>query len=101
MELLIYKLIRVCVISVRYFCLINDVLCDFVWFSKIYQMYIYCIYLFMSLFIIPSQSIIGKILQNLWQRHLEKPLLSPLIAYIIADFQSAIWSFGAFCDISR
>ena len=33
--------------------------CDFEWFTKDYQMYIYCIYLFRSLFIIPSQSIIG------------------------------------------
>ena len=39
-------------------------------------MYIYCIYLFMSLFIIPSQSVIGKILPNLWQRRLEKPLMN-------------------------
>ena len=38
------------------------------------KMNIYCIHLFMSLFIIPSQSIIGKILPNLWQRRLEKPL---------------------------
>ena len=29
----------------------------------------------MSLFIIPSQSIFDKILRNLWQRCLEKPLL--------------------------
>ena len=75
MGLLIYRLIRVPVISVRYLCLIKDVLCDFVWFTKRYQMYIYYIHLFMSLFIIPLQSMIGKILPNLWQRRLEKPLL--------------------------
>ena len=40
-----------------------------------YQMYIYCIHLFMLLFVIPSQNIIGKILGNLWQRLLEKPLM--------------------------
>ena len=56
MELLIYRLMRVRVISVRYFCLINDVLCVV---RQKYQMYIYCIYLFMSLFIIQLQSIIG------------------------------------------
>ena len=65
MELLICRLIRVLLISIRYFCLINNVLCNFVWFTKKYQMYINCIHLFMSLFIIPSQSIIGKILPNL------------------------------------
>ena len=37
----------------------------------------------MSLFIIPSQSIIGKILPNLWERHLEKPLLYHIIADIL------------------
>ena len=57
------------------FCLINDVLCDLCGLPKIYQMYIYCIHLFMPLFIILSQSIIGKILPNLWQRRLEKPLI--------------------------
>ena len=62
MELLIYRLIRVTVISVRYFCLINDALCNFVWFMKKYQMHIYYIYFIMLiyLFLIPSQSIIGK-----------------------------------------
>ena len=35
---------------------------DFVWFTKKYQMYIYCTHLFRSLFIIPSQIVIGKIL---------------------------------------
>ena len=30
----------------------------------------------MSLFLIPLQSIINKILPNLWQRHLEKLLLA-------------------------
>ena len=40
------------------------------------QMYIYCIHLSMSLSIISSQSITGKILPNLWQVHLEKPLLN-------------------------
>ena len=69
--LLIYRLIRVPVISVRYCCLIKDVLCDFVWFTKKVK----CIHLFMSLFIIPSQSIIGKFLPNLWQRSLENPLM--------------------------
>ena len=34
MKLLIYSLIKVPVISVRYFSLIKDVLCDFVWFIK-------------------------------------------------------------------
>ena len=34
MELLIYRLIRVSVISVRYFCLIKDVLYNFLWFTK-------------------------------------------------------------------
>ena len=29
----VYKLLRMPVISVRYFCLIKDVLCDFVWFT--------------------------------------------------------------------
>ena len=38
------------------------------------QMYSYCIHLFMSLFIIPAQSIIGKILPNLWQKRLQKKL---------------------------
>ena len=60
MELLIYRLIRVPVISVRYFYLIKDVLCEFVWFTKKYQMFIYYIHLFMSLFIIPSQRIVGN-----------------------------------------
>ena len=41
-------------------------------------MCIYYIHFFISLFIIPSQSIIGKILPNLWQRHLEKPLMCSL-----------------------
>ena len=54
MELLIYRLIRVPVISVRCLWLIKDVLCYFVWFIKKYQMYIYCIHLFRTLFIIPS-----------------------------------------------
>ena len=40
-----------------------------------YQMYIYCIHLFMSLFIIPLQSITGKISPNLWQKLSEKTLL--------------------------
>ena len=39
------------------------------------KMYIYCIHLFMSLFKISLQSIIGKILPNLSQKRLEKPLL--------------------------
>ena len=34
MEFLICTLIRVPVISVRYICLIKNVLCDFVWFAK-------------------------------------------------------------------
>ena len=42
MELLIYKFIRVPVISVRYSYLIKDVLCNFVWFTTKYQMYTYC-----------------------------------------------------------
>ena len=62
-------------ISFRYFCLIRDVLHDFVWFAKKYEMYIYCVPLFMSLFTIPSQSIIGKVLPNHWQRRKEKLLL--------------------------
>ena len=57
MEFLIYQLIRVPLISVRYFYLIKDVLCNFAWFTK---KYIYCIHLFISLFIIPSQSVFGK-----------------------------------------
>ena len=65
MELLIYRLVRVAVISVRYFCLISDVPCNFVWFTRIYQMYIYCINFFLSLFLIPSQTVIDKILPNL------------------------------------
>ena len=60
MEFLIYQLTRVPVISVRYFCLIKNVLCNFVWFTKENQMYIYCIHLFMSLFIIPLQTVFGK-----------------------------------------
>ena len=40
-----------------------------------YQIHIYCIHLFLPLFTIPSQSIIGKILPNFSQRRLEKPLL--------------------------
>ena len=39
-------------------------------------MYIYCIHVFISLFIIPSQSVLAKVLPNLWQRRLEKPLLN-------------------------
>ena len=39
------------------------------------QMYFYCIHLFMCLFIIPSQSVFGNFLPNLWQRCLEKPPL--------------------------
>ena len=38
-------------------------------------MYIYCINLFMHLFIIPSQSIIGKILQNLLAKALRKSFI--------------------------
>ena len=44
------------VISVRPFCLINYVLC---YFDQEYQVYIYCIHLFMYLFIIQLQGIIG------------------------------------------
>ena len=37
---------------------------------------VYLLYSFIPVFIlISSQSIIGEILPNLWQRHLEKPLL--------------------------
>ena len=75
MELLIYKLIKVPVISVR----------DFFGFTKVFNaiLYglptIYCIQLFISLFIIPSQNIIGKILPNLLQGCLEKHLFSWMI----------------------
>ena len=40
-----------------------------------YQLYIYCIHLFMSLFLIPAQSIIGKMFPKLWQSRLEKTQL--------------------------
>ena len=45
----IYQLARVPVVSVRYFCLIKDVLCNFVWFTKnikcTFTLFIYlCIY---------------------------------------------------------
>ena len=46
MELLIYRLIRLPLISVKYFHLIKDFLWDSVWFTKINQIYIYCIHLF-------------------------------------------------------
>ena len=67
MELLISRLLRVpdfCHI----FCLIKDVLCDFVWFTKTNK----CTFaVFMSLFIIPSQVLLAKF----DQRCLEKRLL--------------------------
>ena len=66
MELLIHRLKRISDI----FCLIKDVLKILYGLAKI--MYIYCINLFMSLFTILSQSIIGKMLPSLWQRRLEK-----------------------------
>ena len=62
-------------ISVRYLCLINDVLSDFVWFTENIRCTFTVINLFMSLFIINLQSIIDKILPNLWQMRLEKPLV--------------------------
>ena len=93
MELLIFRLVRVPVICVRYFCLIKDVLFDIAWLTKKYQMHILCIHLFMSLFIIPSQSIrsIGKILPNLWQRRLEKPLMECLDCAKILDVRIKFW----------
>ena len=45
-------------------------------------MYIYCIHLFMSLFIIPLQSVLAKVLPNLWQRRLENPLIITLFRII-------------------
>ena len=74
---------------------INKSICDlwlifflekrhFMRFCMVYQkhqMYIYCIHLFRYLSIIPSQSIIGNILSNLWQKRLEFNLV-----IIIADF---------------
>ena len=57
-------------------------------------MYIYCIhYLFMSLFIIPSQNIIGKILSNLWQRRLEKPLVLMPSLYTEYIPSLMIWTY--------
>ena len=44
-------------ISARYFCLIKDVLCNFAWFTN----KIKCTFtVFIPLFIIPLQSVIGK-----------------------------------------
>ena len=43
------------------------------WFTKKYQMYTVFIYS-CPLFVIPSQSVIGKIWPNLWQRRLENSL---------------------------
>ena len=42
MKLLIYRLIRVPMISVRYFCLIKDVLCDVVQFTKKSNVHLLC-----------------------------------------------------------
>ena len=75
---LIYQLIWVPVISARYVCLIKDVQCNFVCFTKKNQMYIYCIHLFMPLFIIPSQSVFGKS----FAKHLAKALRKTSIVYI-------------------
>ena len=66
-----------------YLWLLSD---DFAWLKMFYGIlyslpkdikciYIYCINLFMSLFITPSQSIIVQFLPNLWQRRLENPNL--------------------------
>ena len=67
MEFLIYQLIRVPVISVRYFCLIKDVQCNFVWFTNKIQ----CAF--------HHKVFLAKVLPNLWQRHLEKTLLLPAL----------------------
>ena len=57
------------------FCLIKDVLCDFVWVTKKYQMHIYCIDLFVSLFTIPSQNITTKNFAKPLAKVFRKPLL--------------------------
>ena len=77
MEYLIDQLIRVPVISVRYFCLIKDVLCD------INQMFTYsCLYLYFHY-------------KVFWQRSLEKPLLFPqnFIYSVIFWFEMTLENF--------
>ena len=97
-ELLIYRLIRVSVISVRYFCLIKIFCAICMVYHKKNQMYIYCIHLFVSLFIIPSQSIIGKILPNLWERRLEKPLMMAIVNKLI---EQVVWVVSVNIIISQ
>ena len=75
MEFLIYLLIRVLVISVRYLCLMKNVLCNFVWFTKI-KSNVHLLYSFIHVFIHNHKVFLVKVLPNLCQRRLEKPLMN-------------------------
>ena len=61
-------------ITVRYFCLIDDVIAILYGLPKDIRCTFTASFFFMYLFTIPSQTVIGKILSNLWQKVLEKPL---------------------------
>ena len=79
MELLIYQLIRVPVISVRYLCLIKR--CS-MQFCMVYQTKsnVHLLCPFIHVFIYNSITKCFWQLPNLWQRHLEKPLSLHLIS---------------------